>query len=79
MGKSASDQLKSLWKSWVRVAQWIGNFQARVLLTILYAVVLLPFGICLRLFADPLRTKEPPAKWLSRSRQTINMSWAHKQ
>jgi hypothetical protein len=79
MGKSASDQLKSLWKSCVRVARWLGNFQARVLLTILYAVVLLPFGICVRLFADPLRIKKSSAKWLSRSRQTINMSWAHKQ
>jgi hypothetical protein len=79
MGNSVSDLLKSLWKSWVRVAQWIGNFQARVLLTILYTVVLLPFGICVRLFADPLRTKQCPAKWLSRPRQTINMSWAHKQ
>jgi hypothetical protein len=61
MRKSASDQLKSLWKSWVRVAHWIGNFQARVLLTILYTVVLFPFGICVRLFSDPLRTKQRPA------------------
>jgi len=79
MEKSAPAQLKDLWKSWLRVAHWIGNFQACVLLTILYAVVLLPFGICVRLFADPLRTKERPTKWLSRSRQTMNMSWAHKQ
>jgi hypothetical protein len=79
MGKSPSDEFKSVWKSWVRVAHRIGNFQARVLLTILYAVVLLPFGICVRLFADPLRTRERPAKWMSHARQIINMSWAHKQ
>jgi len=79
MRKNASDQLKSLWKSWVRVAHWIGNFQARVLLTILYTVVLFPFGICVRLFSDPLRTKQRPVNWLSRPRRTVNMSWAHKQ
>jgi len=79
MGKNVSDQLKFLWKSWVRVAHWIANFQARVLLTVLYAVVLLPFGICVRLFADTLRTRERPTKWLSHARPTINMSWAHKQ
>jgi hypothetical protein len=79
MGKSASDEFKFVWKSWVRVAHRIGNFQARVLLTILYAVVLLPFGICVHLFADPLRTRERPTKWLSHANQIINMWWAHKQ
>jgi hypothetical protein len=74
MSKSASDQFKFVWQSWLRVAHRIGNFQARVLLTIVYAVVLFPFRICLRLFADPLRTRERPTKWL-----IINMSWAHKQ
>ncbi len=79
MRKSASDQFKSIWQSWLRVAHRIGNFQARVLLTIVYAVVLFPFGICVRLFADPLRTGQRPTKWLSHARQIINMSWAHKQ
>jgi hypothetical protein len=42
-------------------------------------VVLFPFGICVRLFADPLRTRPRPTKWLSYTRQTINMAWARKQ
>jgi hypothetical protein len=50
-----------------------------MLLTIVYGAVLFPFGICVRLFADPLRTRERPTKWLSHARQIINMSWAHKQ
>jgi hypothetical protein len=79
MRKSASDQFKSVRKSWVGVAHRIGDFQARVLLTTLYAVVLFPFGICVRLFADPLRTRKRPTKWLSHARQIINMPWAHKQ
>jgi hypothetical protein len=29
MGRALPDQLKSFWKSWVRVAQWLGNFSAR--------------------------------------------------
>ncbi len=79
MGKIAWDKLKTLWAAWVRLAHEIGNFQACVLLTILYAVVLLPFGICVRLAADTLRTKERPTKWLGRPQQTLDMPWAHKQ
>jgi hypothetical protein len=79
MGKSASDTAKLLWNAWTRLAHRIGNFQARVLLTVLYAVVVLPFGICVRLFADTLRSRERPTKWLDRPQQTLDMPWAHKQ
>lgn len=79
MGKSASDNIKTLWVAWVRLAHRIGNFQAHVLLTLLYAVVLFPFGICVRLFADTLRTKQRPTKWLGRPEQIVDMPWAHKQ
>jgi hypothetical protein len=79
MGNSAWDNIKRFWQAWVRVARRIGNFQAHVLLTILYALVLLPFGVCVRLFADTLRTKERPTGWLDRTEQTVDMPWAHKQ
>ena len=61
------------------MAHRIGNFQAHVLLSVLYAVALFPFGICVRLFADPLRTKEPPTSWLSRPQELTDMPWAHRQ
>jgi hypothetical protein len=79
MAKSTWDKAKALWAAWARLARRIGNFQARVLLTILYAVVLLPFGICVRLFADVLHTKLRPTKWLGRAQQSADMNWAHKQ
>ena len=79
MGKRARDKIEIFWAAWVRFAHRIGNFQAHVLLTILYAVALLPFGICVRLFADTLRTKERPTKWLDHPQQTVDMTWAQKQ
>ena len=50
MANSLAHDLKALWSAWKRLAHKIGNFQARVLLTILYAIVVLPFGLAARLF-----------------------------
>jgi hypothetical protein len=79
MGNAISENIKTLWAGWTRLARQIGIFQANVLLTILYVVVLLPFGIGVRLFADLLRTIERPSKWLPYPEQSIDMRWAHKQ
>lgn len=72
-------RLKGAWETWKAVAHKIGTFQARVLLTVLYAVVVLPFGLCQRLFADPLRIKHPPGQWLDRTDTVCDLEWARKQ
>ncbi len=71
--------VKRGWQAWTRLAHKIGNFQARVLLTLLYVVVFLPFGIAIRLFADPLRIKKPPQRWLDRPEQANDLEWARRQ
>ena len=71
--------LKRFWEAWKILAHKIGTFQARVLLTILYASLVLPFGLCVRVFADPLRLKHPPDGWLDRSDKAIDIEWARKQ
>jgi hypothetical protein len=48
---------------WNKFGRAIGNFNARVLLTLLYAVVILPFGLAVRLFSDSLHTKKRPESW----------------
>lgn len=45
---------KRLWQGWMRVAAVIGDFQARVVLSVFYFVIAMPFGLMVRLFADPL-------------------------
>jgi hypothetical protein len=79
MAETVGGRLRGLWQAWVSVARRIGNFQARVVLTVLYVVALFPFGVCVRLFADTLRTKERPSQWLNRPPEIIDMPWAHKQ
>ena len=48
---------------WKKVGHAIGNFQARVLLTVIYSVLILPFGLMVRLFSDSMRMKKRPGKW----------------
>jgi len=71
--------VKSLWSAWKRLAHKIGNFQARVLLTILYAVVVLPFGVAARLFSDSMKIKHRPTAWTATPPETHDVSWAQKQ
>jgi len=71
--------LKRLWEAWKRLAHRIGDFQARVILTVLYAVLVLPFGLVVRLFSDPLRIRRRPAEWLDRSDSPTDSIFARKQ
>ena len=49
--------LKSVWGAWKRVARKIGNFQARVLLSVFYSLILAPFALAVRWGGDPLAIK----------------------
>jgi len=71
--------LKRLWEAWKRLAHRIGDFQARVILTVLYAVLVLPFGLVVRFFTDPLRIRRRPAEWLDRSDNPPDPTFARKQ
>lgn len=71
--------VKSAWKAWTRLAHKIGNFQARLLLTLMYVTLVLPFGITVRLFSDPLRIKKRPERWLDRTEEANDMVWAQRQ
>ncbi len=79
MIRSLWQGLKRAWNAWKRVAHVIGNFQARVLLTIIYATVVLPFGLMVRLFSDSLQIKHRPTKWAERTEEVHDLPWAQKQ
>ena len=73
------NQLKRLWEGWKKVAHIIGNFQARILLTIIYAVLILPFGIVVRCFSDSLHTKKRPSQWMDHPGIPKDMAQARQQ
>lgn len=71
--------LKRMWEAWKRIGHVIGDFQARLLLTIFYAVLVLPFGLLIRWFGDPLHIRHLPATWHERPSETMDAEWARRQ
>ena len=53
--------LKRIWEGWKRFGQWIGDMLARVVLTVFYFTIFVPFGLGVRFFSDPLAIKTRPA------------------
>jgi len=47
-----------LWHTWKGFARRMGNYQSRVLMAFIYFTVVLPFGLGMRLLADPLGVRE---------------------
>jgi hypothetical protein len=71
--------VKRLWEAWKRLAHRIGNFQARLVLTVLYALLVAPFGLGVRLFSDPLHIKRRPTKWVDHPELPASLEQARKQ
>ncbi len=53
---------RRIWEGWKKIARKIGDFNARVILTIFYLVLLMPFAIMVKLFTDPLEIKKNTMK-----------------
>ena len=70
---------KELWQRWVKVAKIIGDFQARLMLSFFYLIVILPIGLIARLCADPLALKKSRASWDSRKSAPSRLEDARRQ
>ncbi len=58
---------KALWARWKIIARRIGDFQARVLLSLYYFAILGPFALGVKTFSDPLRLRPRASRgWLTR-------------
>ncbi len=49
---------KNVWHHWKTFGHFLGDWLARLVLTIFYFTVFVPFGIGVRLFSDPLLIKK---------------------
>ena len=62
------DLLRNIWERWKRFGQIIGDFIGRVVLTVFYFTIFVPFGLGVRLFSDPLAIKAGHRSgWVERS------------
>jgi hypothetical protein len=74
--------LRQVWLGWKEIASFIGDFQARWLLTVFYFTLAVPFGLIARLAIDPLLIYHTPtgSAWIMRqARQDIGLEDAKKQ
>ena len=59
------EALRKFWELWKRFGQFLGDVLARVVLTVFYFTILLPFGLGVTLFSDPLRKRDgAKPEWL---------------
>jgi hypothetical protein len=56
-GSGIARLFRIAWARWTVIARAIGNFQARVLLTLFYFVVVPPFALLLKATKDPLQLR----------------------
>lgn len=75
--------LRDLWNRWLVLAQKIGKFQSRIVLTVVYFVIVLPFGLGVRLFADPLRIRrgssQQQSNWSDRQTSDVDLDASYRQ
>lgn len=61
------DLFRFAWARFTRIAASYGDLQGRAIATLFYFTVLMPFGLAVTLFSDPLHIKgEQPKTWLAR-------------
>ncbi|MCX7670734.1 MAG: hypothetical protein N2439_11765 [Anaerolineae bacterium] len=70
-----------LWRGWTEIAGYFGDFQARLLLTLFYFTVLVPFALITRRLVDPLRRRRPPtdSNWIPRPAHDESLSASRQQ
>jgi hypothetical protein len=59
----------------------LGNFQARLLLTVFYVLLVGPIGLILRWRSDPLKLRQPErgSYWLERQTRDLTLEDARRQ
>ncbi len=68
------------WDRWLKIAGVIGDFQARLVLSVFYFLIVLPFGLAVRLFGDPLGLKgKVETTWSTFSPRARTLGEARKQ
>lgn len=76
--------LRKFWDLWKRFGQAMGDFLARVVLTLFYFTIFAPFGLGVRLLGDPLAIKDESKEddegplWLSRATSDLTIDDARR-
>ena len=68
------EALRKFWHAWKRLGQFIGDFIGRLVLTVFYFTLFMPFGLGVRLFGDPLAIRPSSrTKWVERKTNDLTL------
>ena len=75
------DYLRRIWQTWKRFGRFVGDLIGRVVLTVFYFTIFVPFGTAMRLFSDPLRLKSShhTSFWINRDTRDRAVEDARRQ
>jgi hypothetical protein len=66
--------LRKGWESWKRFGQFMGDLIGRLVLTIFYFTLFMPFGLGVRFFGDPLAIhSRARSRWLERTTKDLTL------
>jgi len=68
------ETLRKVWQAWKRIGQFIGDTIGRVVLTVFYFTLFMPFALGVRYFGDPLALRpRGNSKWLERTTKDLTL------
>jgi hypothetical protein len=68
------DILRKVWQAWKRIGQFIGDQLGRVVLTVFYFTLFMPFALGVKLLGDPLAIRpQGRPKWLERKTRDLTL------
>ena len=80
MEQKNQSRITVFWEGWKRVGRRIGDFQARLILSLFYFLIFGPFALVVRFASDPLGIKPGVARgWTVRSEKGVVLEQATKQ
>ena len=66
--------LRKIWQAWKRIGQFIGDMLGRVVLTVVYFTLFMPFALGVRFFGDPLAMRPSShVKWVERTTHDLTL------
>ncbi len=69
-----SEKIKLLWRRWTALGKKIATFQIKVLFTLTYVILIIPFGLLFRMFI-----RFPKAGWQKVKPEKITPDEARRQ
>lgn len=69
---------RRLWKAWIIVGHKIGTFNSRVILTLFYVLIMIPYSLVMFPFADLMRMKSRQT-WIKRETRDKTLADAVRQ